>query len=445
MDSRGGKILIVDDLADWRKMIGGLLQEAGYNVQSAADADKAMHLLRQQPYHVAIVDLRLDEADENNKEGLVLAERMKTYLPELAIIILTGYADIPTVKQALQPRSSGLSIAFDFLEKHEISELLPRIKTALTRAAKVNPQLEINLDSALSWSSLQNEIECLQPLSPAEARLEITDLLQRLFHEAQHIEVKAMNGGYSSGAVVLVTPNKRDIPQAEVVVKFNGREKAERESRNYDGYVANYVGSARRTQRLDFRATARLGGIAYSFVGAEATEFQRFNQVYASQDVERIRAILDNLFKETCYTWHTNTLTSNSFPQSLSAGYKEWLRLDARKLTTALTEIVKRKSVGNLSFTVSDRPGQSDILFGDRGVKLTNPLPSSQAAFVYNGPYCFTHGDLHEGNILVDSHDQTWLIDFYHTGRGHPARDFAMLESAIKFSLQPSNCAPLIL
>lgn len=443
---RGGKILVVDDLADWRDMIGGLLQDAGYDVQCAEDGDEAMRLLRQNPYHVAVVDIRLDEQDENNKEGLTLAARMKSYFPELAILILTGHADIPAVKYALQPRDDGLSIAFDFLEKHEISNLLPSIKNAFANAARVNPQLEVDLGNGLSWSGLRENIECLQSLSPEAAQVEMVDLLQRIFHEAEHIEVKAMNSGHSSGAVVLVTPTMRGIPQTNVVVKFNQRDKAERESRNYDLYVENYVGGARRTQRLDYRATARLGGIAYSFVGVEAAEFRRFSLVYASQGKSGIKAILNNLFEETCFTWYTNTLTPpDTSLQSLSAGYKKWLRLDTPKLTAALTDIVKQTGLVTLSFVDSRRPSQSNILFEERGVRLTNPLPPSQAAFAYNGPNCYTHGDLHEGNILVDNHNQTWLIDFYHSGPSHPVRDFAMLESAIKFSLQKSDCSPTIL
>ena len=62
-----------------------------------------------------------------------------------------------------------------------------------------------------------------------------------------------------------------------------------------DRYVENYVGGARRTQRLDFRATARLGGIAYSFVGVEATEFRPFSHAYTSEDIPSIKTILDNL------------------------------------------------------------------------------------------------------------------------------------------------------
>ena len=440
-----GKILVIDDLPDWRAMVGGLLQDAGYDVQTAADASQAMHLLRQQPYHVAVVDMRLDEEDEHNKEGLILAEQMKTYAPELAILVLTAHADIPAVKRALQPREDGLRVAFDFIEKHEIAKLLPSVENAFLNGVKVNPQLDIKLDPTLSWSQLQENIECLQPLETEEARLEITDLLQRIFHEAERVEIKSMNNGHSSGSVVLITPMMRNIIQTDVVVKFNEREKAERESRNYDRYVGNFVGGARRTQRLDFRATAKLGGIAYSFVGAEAREFQRLSRLYASEDVETIRVVIDNLFRETCHTWYTNTLTSNQYPQSLSVAYQTWLRLDGAKIMTALKKIIEQTKMSHLAFSDPRRPGQSDILFSERGVRLVNPLPLSRLALVYNGLYAFSHGDLHEGNILVDSHHETWLIDFYHTGPGHPVRDFAMLESAIKFSLQQSTCSLSIL
>ncbi|MEW5958143.1 MAG: response regulator [Chloroflexota bacterium] len=441
----GGKILVVDDLPDWRDMIGGLLKDAGYDVHVAADADEAMRLLRQQPYHVAIVDLRLDERDENNKEGLVLAERMKEFLPELAILFLTGHADIPAVKYALKPRADRSSIAFDFLEKHEIPHLLQRIEIAFAQAARVNPQLHIEFDPPLNWLTLQHNIDCLQSLSPELARLELTDLLQRLFHTAESITVKPMNNGHSSAAVVLVTPTMYGLAQTDVVVKFNHRRKAEGESANYDRYVENYVGGARRTQRLSSRATAILGGIAYSFVGAEATEFLRLSHAYATQPVERIKTILDNLFKETCHKWYTNTLKPNPLPQSLSAGYKEWLRLDNSKLGAALAEIVERHPTAHLSFTEPRRPTQSELLFADRAIKLASPLALMQSALAYTGPYCFTHGDLHEGNILVDTHLQTWLIDFYHTRPAHPVRDFAMLESAIKFSLQRSDCPAAVL
>ncbi len=441
MPYKRGKILVIDDLPDWREMISGLLKEAGYgDVQTAANIDEAMHLLRQQPYHIAIVDLRLDERDELNEDGLLLAKRMKEYFPELAIIILTGYANIGAVRQALQPQDDGQSIAFNFLEKEEVSKLLDAITQAFVNSAKVNPQLKIELTPPLSWDTIQTDIIYLHHLSDEAIKIEVTDLLQRIFYKAQHITIKMMKGGLSGSTVVLVTPIINNIPQTKVVVKFNQREKAKKESQNYDTYVANHIEGARRTQRLNFRETARLGGIAYSFIGATAAEFQRFNEIYTVKKINIIKMVIENLFKETCRTWYVNTLQSSDIPHALGPDYKKWLNLDNKRLTGALTNLVEHVGDKILSFNNHRHPNQSDLLLKPRGIKLSNPLPLSRAAFAYTGPYCFTHGDLHEGNILVDGYNQTWLIDFYQTGLGHPVRDFAMLESAIKFSLQQSDC-----
>src|SRR5437016_4372156 len=46
-----------------------------------------------------------------------------------------------------------------------------------------------------------------------------------------------------------------------------------------------------------------------------------------------------------------------------------------------------------------------------------------------------THGDLHSGNVMVSKSGRTWLIDFYRTGWGPALRDFAQIESDIKFDL----------
>jgi len=45
------------------------------------------------------------------------------------------------------------------------------------------------------------------------------------------------------------------------------------------------------------------------------------------------------------------------------------------------------------------------------------------------------HGDFHPHNLLVDKLGFTWLIDFQATELGHLLRDFAMLDSAIRFQL----------
>lgn len=435
MTTTGGKILVVDDLPDWREMLGGLLEDAGYDVQTASDADEAMTLLRERPYHVAVLDMRLEETEESDESGLDLAEQMKEYLPELAIIMFTAFASTDTVLRALQPQVNGKGIAFDFLQKHEASVLINHIELAFAKAIKTNPTLDIEFSEGVDWSSIQQHAKCLKALPLERATIEVIDLLQRIFHDKDKIYLELLQESYGKGGVLLVRPTVGDVVQTAVIVKFDQRSRAEKESANYHEYVEHYIGGARRTQQLDFRANARLGGIAYLFVGAQVAEFSRLDQFYKKSDAQAIQSVLNNLFRETCYTWYQETLSNNDNIRSLGADYKGWLRLRPSKIEAALIELTDQPD-DLLMLIKPHRPWHSQIRLRSCPDSLPNPLSISQAAFPYDGPYCYTHGDLHEGNVLVDNHNLTWLIDFSRTGLGHPVRDFAMMESAIKFYLQ---------
>lgn len=436
-----GNVLVIDDLEDWRQVVGGLLQDAGYDVKMAGDQDEAMRLLRARPYHVAIVDMRLDERDEQDRSGLNLAVRMKEHAPELSIIILTAYPALRSAIDALQPSSNGDRLAYAYLEKAGIEHLLPKVEQALHNDARVNPHLEIVLEHGLDWRRIQNSIECLLPQEATTAAEELSDLLKRVFCQADRIALRPLKNGHSGSAVLLVTPFSRDIEQASVVVKLTERSNAEREAEKYDKYVANHMAEPRRTDRRDVRVTARLGAIVYSFVGAGATDFLRFRDVYNSGDRGSIQRVIENLFADTCSSWYRRTLRPAGSIPSLGGRYREWLRLDNDKIELALRETMALASECGMTLIDSRRPLASGIRVGDEPEILDNPIAISTSPLPYHGMFCYAHGDLHEDNILVDSHQQTWLIDFFNTGPAHPVRDFALLECAIRLYLQRSTGA----
>jgi protein-tyrosine phosphatase len=49
----------------------------------------------------------------------------------------------------------------------------------------------------------------------------------------------------------------------------------------------------------------------------------------------------------------------------------------------------------------------------------------------------YVHGDLNAANILVDAHDNVWVIDFFHAGRGHVLKDLAKFENDLLYLLTP--------
>jgi protein-tyrosine phosphatase len=57
-------------------------------------------------------------------------------------------------------------------------------------------------------------------------------------------------------------------------------------------------------------------------------------------------------------------------------------------------------------------------------------LPRRQGAAYY---FAYVHGDLNGANIIVDGHENVWLIDFFFTHRGHVLRDLVKLENDLLY------------
>lgn len=121
---RRGQILLVDDLPDQRATFAGLLADEGWKIHTAASQEEALALLGANEFDVAVLDMRLDETNEENREGLHLMRIIKQRAPRTAVIILTGYADVEAVQEVLSPGADGIAPAFGFLRKDQ-SHLLP--------------------------------------------------------------------------------------------------------------------------------------------------------------------------------------------------------------------------------------------------------------------------------------------------------------------------------
>ncbi len=107
MSTTRPSILVVDDLADWQMTLKGLLTDEGFNVNTAASTDEAIRLLESQSFDAALLDMRLDESDESNTEGLTIAWIIRKRWPPTKVIVFTGYGTQDAVERALAPDTNG--------------------------------------------------------------------------------------------------------------------------------------------------------------------------------------------------------------------------------------------------------------------------------------------------------------------------------------------------
>ncbi len=133
MTNKRHKILVVDDLLDWRITLRGLLNDEGYEVEVAGSAVKALSLLQTGYFDLVVLDMRLDETDEDNIEGLDLAEKIRQKWPAVKVIIITGYSTPDRLTRALKPDAQGQRLVVDFIPKTETEELVQIVQSLLVQ------------------------------------------------------------------------------------------------------------------------------------------------------------------------------------------------------------------------------------------------------------------------------------------------------------------------
>jgi CheY-like chemotaxis protein len=127
------KVLVVDDLPDWRRTLSGLLAEEGYDVLAAGSLVEATNLLESGHFDLALLDVRLDESDDKNTEGLTLATEIGLRWPTTKVIVITGYDTPAIIKKTMEPDAKGKRLVADFLPKAETGELIQVAKRVLAQ------------------------------------------------------------------------------------------------------------------------------------------------------------------------------------------------------------------------------------------------------------------------------------------------------------------------
>jgi CheY-like chemotaxis protein len=131
MSSKWSKILVVDDLADWRTTLSGLLTDEGYQVQVADSSAGALKAFETDRFDLAVLDIRLNERDEGNTEGLELAAKIKERWPNVQVILITGYGTQAIMRQALEANDKGQRLVADYIPKTQTEDLVKTVRKVL--------------------------------------------------------------------------------------------------------------------------------------------------------------------------------------------------------------------------------------------------------------------------------------------------------------------------
>ena len=129
-----GKVLIVDDYADWRGLLSGLLEREGHLVHAVATKEEALaYVDENKDLDLAVLDIRLVDVDESNEDGIHLLAEICERLPFTRVIIITGYGTMETQRKAFKHYK-----AFDFFSKAQFDseEFKEAFQEAIEQAAR---------------------------------------------------------------------------------------------------------------------------------------------------------------------------------------------------------------------------------------------------------------------------------------------------------------------
>lgn len=95
--SAKANILVVDDDEVVRLSHLRSLRGPSWNVEAAWDGNEAISAMEKHPFDVVLLDLRMPGTD-----GLSVLKTIKQRWPESEVIIITGYATVDSVKEAVR-------------------------------------------------------------------------------------------------------------------------------------------------------------------------------------------------------------------------------------------------------------------------------------------------------------------------------------------------------
>lgn len=142
-----GSILVVDDDPDVLEATTMMLGEFGYSVVSSSSAGEAIDKLSSNHIDVIVTDIVMPEVS-----GINLLEKVHSIDPKIPVILMTAYADMEKVIEALKMG------AFDFIIKPFSLELLAH---SVEKAVNFNRMIKIEKDYKHLLEEFNQEIEAL--------------------------------------------------------------------------------------------------------------------------------------------------------------------------------------------------------------------------------------------------------------------------------------------
>ncbi len=127
------EVLVVDDEADIRDLVSGVLEDEGYDVRTAADSGAALDAIDSRRPALVLLDVWLRGS---RLDGLQLLQEVKRRDPSLPVLMISGHGNLDTAVAAIREG------AVDFIEKPFEAERLVHLVARATETDRLRRENE---------------------------------------------------------------------------------------------------------------------------------------------------------------------------------------------------------------------------------------------------------------------------------------------------------------
>jgi two-component system nitrogen regulation response regulator NtrX len=204
-------VLIVDDEADIRTLVSGILEDEGFATRSAADSTAAFKLIEARAPSLLLLDIWLEHSDA---DGLEILKRVKNHHPHVPVVMMSGHGTIETAVAAIKDG------AYEFIEKPFNSDRLILCVQRTIEAARLkreNQELRMRApdDELVGSSQIVTQLRtAIDRVAPSNSRVLISGLegtgkevLARMLHSRS----RRANGPFVVLNCVAMQPDRVEI------------------------------------------------------------------------------------------------------------------------------------------------------------------------------------------------------------------------------------------
>jgi two-component system nitrogen regulation response regulator NtrX len=162
-------ILIIDDEEDIRELIGGILEDEGYEARLAGNSDAALAAIAERRPSMVVLDIWLQGS---RLDGLDLLIEIKEVHKDLPVVIISGHGNIETAVSAIKRG------AYEYIEKpFKADKLIHVVGRALenSRLKRENQQLRNQTGDSNeivgSSNNIRNLTQALKRAAPSNGRI----------------------------------------------------------------------------------------------------------------------------------------------------------------------------------------------------------------------------------------------------------------------------------